>query len=339
MLKPYIKRAVEREDLSADEAQAAMSVVMCGEASPAQLAAWLIALRQKGETPHELEGFARAMREAMVTIDGIDGDAIDTCGTGGDGLGTFNVSTAAALLAAACGVTVAKHGNRAVSSTCGSADVLTALGFNIDPGVETATAALKSTGFAFLFAPRFHPAMKHAAGPRRDIGVRTVFNLLGPICNPARVERQVIGVYDRRWQMPLASALRDLGAKRVLIVSGPENADELLPLGPNTITELDRENIREYELLPEDAGVKTVALDAIRGTSPEGNAAIIRGIAAGTDDGCTETAVLNAGAALWVAGKCESIAEGVTLARTAIRDGQMTALIERAAAASYGKNT
>ncbi|GAB4313978.1 MAG: anthranilate phosphoribosyltransferase [Candidatus Zixiibacteriota bacterium] len=339
MFKQYIHRAVERSHLAPDEAREAMRIVLSGDASPAQLAAWLIALRQKGETVEELAGFARAMRDAMVRINGVPDHAVDTCGTGGDGLGTFNISTAAGLLAAAAGATVAKHGNRAVSSSCGSADVLTALGFNIDCAPEIAERALVQTGFAFLFAPRFHPAMKHAAAPRREIGVRTVFNLLGPICNPAVVKRQVIGVYDRAWQRPLAESLRDLGAERVLVVTGPDNADELLPTGANCVTELDRGDIREFELIPEDVGVRSTTLDQLLGTDAAGNAEIIRQVAAGRGGAAAEAVIMNAGAALWAAGKATSLADGCTMCRAAIAKGRMTELIETASAASRGEAT
>lgn len=334
MLKPYIRRAIDHSHLNAEEAQTAMDIVLGGEASPVQLAAWLVALRQKGETVEELAGFARAMRDAMVCIDGVPDHAVDTCGTGGDGLGTFNISTAAGLLAAAAGATVAKHGNRAVSSRCGSADVLAALGFEIDCGPAVAERMLHDVGFAFLFAPHFHPAMKHAAGPRRDIGIRTVFNLLGPICNPAIVKRQIIGVYDAHWQRPLVDALQDLGAKRVMVISGPGNADELLPTGLNRVIELDGEATREFELMPEDAGVRSVKLDELKGSTAEGNADIIRRIADGDDCGAAEAAIMNAGAALWAAEQASSITDGVALCRQAIANGTMKTLIESAADAS-----
>jgi len=336
MLKPFIKDAVEQRHLDARRAEEAMGIVMRGAATPAQIAAWLVALRQKGETAEEIIGFVRGMRGAMVSLEGAPDDTIDTCGTGGDGLSTFNISTAAALIVAACGVPVAKHGNRAVSSQCGSADVLAALGFEIDPGVEIARQALRQTNFAFLFAPGFHPAMKHAIGPRREIGVRTVFNLLGPLCNPARVRRQVVGVYDRRWLAPIASALGALGAQRALVVSGPGGADELLPCGENHFAEWDGWQVREFTMSPAEFGMTHFAIEELRGDSVEGNARIIRQIAAGADGPKTEVAVLNAGAALWVAGKAPSIREGMTVARAALKDGRVSRLIETAASASRG---
>lgn len=338
MLRPFIKHAIEHTHLDAARAEEAMGIVMRGDATPAQIAAWLVALRQKGETAEEITGFVRGMRGAMVALDDVPENTIDTCGTGGDGLSTFNISTAAALIVAACGVPVAKHGNRAVSSNCGSADVLAALGFNIDPGVEIAKQALRRTNFAFLFAPGFHPAMKHAIGPRREIGVRTVFNILGPLCNPARVKHQVIGVFDRRWLTPIAAALGSVGAKRVLVVSGPDGADELLPSGVNHFAEWDGRRVREFTMDATDFGATAIQIDALRGDSAEGNAAIIRQIASGSDGPKTEVALLNAGAALWVAGQADSIKHGISLARAAIKDGRVSRLITAAAAASRGED-
>lgn len=336
MLKPFIKSAVGRTHLNSSEAETAMEIVMRGEATPAQIAAWLVALRQKGETPEEIIGFARGMRAVMVSLHNVPDGTIDTCGTGGDGLSTFNISTAAALIVAACGVPVAKHGNRAVSSQCGSADVLAALGFQIDPGAEIVERALHETGFAFLFAPGFHPAMKHAIGPRREIGVRTVFNLLGPLCNPANVKRQIVGVYDRRWLVPLAEVLGALGAQRALVVSGPEGADELLPTGENYLAEWDGQQVRESVLQPADLGISPVSMSELGGQTPESNAGIIRDMAAGANGAKTETALLNAGAALWVAGRAASIRAGIAEARQAIKDGRFRRILKTAAAASHG---
>jgi anthranilate phosphoribosyltransferase len=338
MLKPFIKQAVERTDLDSERAEQAMGIVMRGEATPAQIAGWLVALRQKGETPGEIIGFARGMRAAMVNLPDVPDNAIDTCGTGGDGLSTFNISTAAALLVAACGVPVAKHGNRAVSSQCGSADVLTALGFEIGASAETAQRSLRQTNFAFLFAPNFHPAMKHATGPRREIGVRTVFNLLGPLCNPARVRRQVVGVYDRRLLEPIAAALGGLGAERALVVSGPGGADELLPCGENHFAEWDGQQVYTFTTHSVDFGLPPVSIEQLRGESADVNARIIREIAAGAVGPKTDAALLNAGAALWVGGEVPSIRDGIEMARNAIRDGRATRLIDAAVSASQGNS-
>lgn len=333
-LRPYIQAALKSEHLGTDEAREAMSHVMNGEATPAQIAAWLVALRLKPETVEELAGFAAAMRQAMVALPGAPDNAIDTCGTGGDGLGTFNISTAAALITAACGVPVAKHGNRAVSSQSGSADVLAALGFDIDPGIECVAAALRQTGFAFMFAPRFHPAMKHAAGPRREIGVRTVFNLLGPICNPARVKRQIVGVYDRSRTWEVAQVLSALGSERALVISGPDGADELLPTGDNLIVEWNGKELTERIVRPKDLDVTPCTVDDLRGGDAPSSAGIIRTIAEGVHGPTMDTALLNAGAALYVAGEVESIIDGVEVAHEAIHDGRMMDLLSRASEAS-----
>jgi anthranilate phosphoribosyltransferase len=333
-LRPFIQRALEAENLTAPEAREAMGHVMRGEATAAQIAAWLVAMRIKRETVAELSGFATAMREAMITLPGAPDDAIDTCGTGGDGLGTFNISTAAALITAACGVPVAKHGNRAVSSQSGSADVLSALGFEIDPGIERVSHALKQTGFAFMFAPRFHPAMMHAAVPRREIGVRTVFNMLGPLCNPAMVRRQIIGVFDRSRAREIAEVLAALGTEHALVISGPGGADELLPTGDNLIVEWDGKTISEKILTVQDFGVRHCSVDDLLGGDAQRSASIIRGIAEGAHGPKRETAVLNAAAALYVAGEVASIAEGVELAHAAIHDGRVLDLLQRAAEAT-----
>lgn len=333
-LKPYIHAALASEHLDRTRAGEAMRHVMQGDATPSQIAAWLIALRQKRETVEEIAGFATAMREAMVELPDAPVDAIDTCGTGGDGLNTFNISTAAALITAACGVAVAKHGNRAVSSQSGSADVLTALGFDIDPGVDRVALALRETGFAFMFAPRFHPAMKHAAGPRREIGARTVFNILGPLCNPARVRRQIVGIFDRSRLREYAEVLGALGAERALVVSGPEGADEILPSGENFIAEWDGARVTERSLRADELGIQQYGIDELRGGDAQTNALMIQKIASGENGARAETAILNAGAALYVAGKSESIAAGITLARKAIHSGRVLEVLQRAAAAT-----
>ncbi len=336
-LRPFIQAALKSEHLSTEEAREAMSHVMCGAATPSQIAAWLVALRLKPETVDELAGFAAAMREAMVSLPDAPDNAIDTCGTGGDGLGTFNISTAAALITAACGVPVAKHGNRAVSSQSGSADVLGALGFEIDPGVEQVASALRQTGFAFMFAPRFHPAMKHAAGPRREIGIRTVFNMLGPICNPAGVKRQMIGVYDRSRTWEVAQVLAALGSERALVISGPDGADELLPTGDNLIVEWNGKKLSERTLRLDDVNVKQCAVSDLQGGDSQTSARIIKSIAEGVHSPAMDTALLNAGAALYVAEEVESITDGIEMAHNAIHDGRVMDLLVRAAEASRPK--
>lgn len=333
-LKPFIHSALASEHLDSARASEAMGIVMRGEATSAQIAAWLVALRLKHETVDEIAGFVAAMRNEMIELPAVPPAAIDTCGTGGDGLGTFNISTAAALIIAACGVPVAKHGNRAVSSQSGSADVLTALGFEIDPGLTVVARAMQQTGFAFLFAPRFHPAMKHAAAPRREIGVRTVFNILGPLCNPAGVRRQIVGIFDRSRAREIAEVLGALGAERALVVSGPNGADELLPTGENFIAEWDGSQVIERLVLPEDLGVERCTVEGLQGGDAAANAKIIREIADGQDGPRANTAMLNAGAGLYIAGRAENIPEGVEFARQAILKGDVLKLLEKAAAAS-----
>ncbi|HUU47106.1 MAG TPA: anthranilate phosphoribosyltransferase [Acidobacteriota bacterium] len=334
MLKSFIRTALDGGSLHHEAAHEAMSIVMNGQATPSQVAAWLVALRMKGETIDEIVGFARAMRGAMRPLTDVPADAIDTCGTGGDELCTFNISTAAALVVAACSVPVAKHGNRAVSSQSGSADVLAALDFEIDPGPEVVSRALTETRFAFMFAPRFHPAMKHALAPRREIGVRTVFNILGPLCNPAGVKRQIVGVYDRAWMTPLAEVLGALGAERAMVVAGADGADELLPTGVNHVAEWDGTDVRTYTISAADAGLTECALDDLSGGEAAANADVIRRIAAGDTGPKTDTVLLNAAAALLVAGCVESLAAGVARAREAIATGDMADLLSRAVAAT-----
>lgn len=333
-LRPFIQSALAGENLTIEQAREAMGHVMRGDATPAQIAAWLVAMRIKRETVDELTGFATAMREAMVPLPDAPDDAIDTCGTGGDGLATFNISTAAALITAACGVPVAKHGNRAVSSQSGSADVLVALGFEIDPGVDAVSRALRQTGFAFMFAPRFHPAMKHAAAPRKEIGVRTVFNMLGPLCNPARVRRQIVGVFDRSRARDIAEVLAALGSEHALVISGANGADELLPTGENLIVEWDSKKFTEQSLSVDDLGIRSCTVDDLHGGDAQRSAAIIMAIAEGAHGPKRETAILNSAAALYVAGEAESITEGIELAHEAIHDGRVIDLLKRAAEAS-----
>jgi anthranilate phosphoribosyltransferase len=328
-LKPYIQAALSGKDLNERSAHEAMGHVMRGEATPAQIAAWLVALRLKRETLEEIVGFAESMRAAMVSLPDAPEGAIDTCGTGGDGLGTFNISTTAALIAASCGVPVAKHGNRSVSSPSGSADVLEALGLTTELDPAQASGTLTETGFVFLFAPRFHPAMRHAAAPRHEIAVRTVFNLLGPLCNPARVRRQIVGVYDRSRLMQIAEVLRALGAEKAMVISGPNGADELLPIGDNLIVEWDGSTFKEYTLRAESVGVPECVLDQVRGGNAQDNAEIIWQIADGHGGPKTETALLNAGAALYVARRAASIAEGVQIAREAVRSGRLAEFLRR----------
>jgi anthranilate phosphoribosyltransferase len=307
----------DQRDLSEDEAAAAMRDVFSGEATPAQLGAFLIALRLKGETVEEITGMARVMRDHSLRVD-VDGPLLDTCGTGGDDSGTFNVSTAAAFVAAGAGVRIAKHGNRAMTSGCGSADVLEALGAKIDLLPEQVAECINRTGFGFMFAQAFHPAMKHAAGPRRELGVRTVFNILGPLTNPAGAQHQLLGVARSEIAPKMAAALQRLGARHALVVHGDEGIDELSISGPSTVQELRDGNIREYSISPQDAGLPSAQAQAIKGGTPEQNAAVLLATLKGERGPIRDVVVLNASAALVAADAATDLAAGARLAEEAI---------------------
>ena len=327
MLKPYIALALNRKDLSADEAEAAMNIIMTGQATPAQIGAYLVALRMKGETVDEITGSARAMRGNAVQVTRAAGTVYDTCGTGGDGAGTFNISTAAAFVLAGTGRRVAKHGNRAASSLCGSADVLAALGLNLDLTPEQVGTAIDDIGIGFLFAPKFHPAMKHAIGPRKEIGQRTIFNLLGPLTNPAGADVQVIGVYDPALTEPLAHVLSELGSRAAFIIHGYGGTDELNACGPNRASHLKDGAVRTFELDPASLGFEPSELAGLRGGAPEVNAGMMREVLAGALDGAMRNAVvLNAAAA--IAAETGDLPGGVAEATAAVESGAALAKLE-----------
>jgi anthranilate phosphoribosyltransferase len=315
-------------DLSEEEAAAVMGEIMTGEATPAQIGAFLIALRMKGETVDEIAGMARVMRDHALRVE-VEGALVDTCGTGGDAQGTFNVSTAAAFVAAGAGARVAKHGNRAMSSACGSADVLEALGAKIDLPPKGVARCIREAGFGFMFAQAFHPAMKHVAGPRREIGVRTVFNVLGPLTNPAGAQAQLLGVARPELGPKMAAALQRLGSRRVLVVHGQEGLDELSLSGPSTIHEVQGDTIREYTVSPEEVGLTSAPLEAIRGGSAEENAAALRAVLNGEGGPLREIVLLNAAAALLVADLATDLPEGVRLAEQAIDSGAARQRLEQ----------
>ena len=306
--------------LSEDEAAAVMRDIMSGEATPAQVGAFLVALRLKGETVDEIVGMARVMREHSLAVDAPEA-VVDTCGTGGDASGTFNVSTAAAFVVAGAGARVAKHGNRAMTSACGSADVLEALGAKIDLGPEQVARCLREVGIGFMFAQAFHPAMKHVAGPRREIGVRTVFNVLGPLTNPAGAAHQLLGVARAELAPLLAEALGRLGARHALVVHGHGGLDELSLSGPSTVHELRDGALREYTVSPEDVGLSPAPNEAVRGGSPEENAAALRGVLDGKAGPLRDITLLNAAAALVAADLAGDLKDGVALAARAIDSG------------------
>ncbi len=318
MIRESLHKLIERKDLSHQEAYEAMSEIMSGNASEPLIASFLTALRLKGETIGEIAGCAQAMREKATKIVTKRENVIDTCGTGGDSLGTFNISTAAAIVASAAGAVVAKHGNRAISSRCGSADVLKALGVNIEVPKEKVEKCLDEIGIAFLFAPMMHGAMKFATPVRRELGIRTVFNILGPLTNPAGARRQVLGVFDSRLTEPLARVLLELGSERAMVVHGEGGLDEISTIGKTFISELKDGKVSSYEFHYSAVGFPSSSLRDVAGGDADFNADIVRDIVAGKKDQRRDIAVLNAGAALCVASLAETIHDGVKLAEDAI---------------------
>jgi len=330
-LKPIVARIAAGQNLSEAETERAFTVMMTGAATHAQMGGLLTGMRVRGETVDEIAGAARAMRAQMTAIDAPEG-AIDTCGTGGDGAGTYNVSTAAALVVAAAGVPVAKHGNRAQSSSTGAADVLEALGVKVDAGPERMAEALRETGTCFLLAPAHHGAMRHVAPVRKELGTRTIFNLLGPLSNPARVRRQVIGVFAREWVEPLAHVLRRLGHERAWVVHGLDGLDELSTTGPSLVAELKEGEVRTFEVTPEDAGLRRESLERLRGGDAEANARAIRAVLAGESGPLRDIVLMAAGAGLVVADRAADLREGVAQAAEAVDSGRARAVLERFAA-------
>jgi len=321
MFAELITKLLKRDDLTADEAASAMDVVMRGEAHPAQVAGMLIALAMKGERPAELVGLARTMRARGVPITAGE-VAVDTCGTGGDRAGTFNISTAAALVVAATGVQVVKHGNRSVSSHCGSADVLEALGVTVDAPPAIVQRAVDEAGIGFCFAPTFHPAMRHAAEARRALGVPSAFNLLGPLTNPARVPFQIVGVARPELTELMARALQQLGATRAWVVHGADGLDELSTTGYSKVSECHGDVVRTFYVHPSDVGLPKAAPGALTGGNAAHNAAIVRAVLGGEAGPARDVVLLNAGAALLVTGRAASLREGLAAAAAAIDSGR-----------------
>ena len=325
-VRAALAAVVEGRTLTMEEAHGAMGSVMDGEATPAQLAALLVALRMRGETIEELAGFARAMRDRVVPVDAPEG-TIDTCGTGGDRSGTFNISTAAALVVAAAGVPVAKHGNRAITSQSGSADVLEALGVRTDHDAASAGAALRDHGFAFLFAPTFHPAMKHAGPTRREIGVRTAFNLLGPLTNPAGARRQVVGVADPTVAPRLADVLRLLAVERAFVVHG-DGLDELPLDGSGVLYHASPDEVVRHEIDARKLGLAAAPTSALAGGDPATNARLLEAVLHGESGARRDVVLLNAGAALLAAGRVEQLEGGLELAALTIDAGLASQLLD-----------
>lgn len=327
-LKALMNRVATGKPLSATEMGDAFEALMSDEALPTQRAAFLMALRARGETISELTGAAQLLRSKMVPVTAPD-DAVDIVGTGGDGHGTYNVSTCAALVAAGAGLNVAKHGNRSVSSKSGASDVLQALGVKVDVGPEVVSRAIKDAGVGFMWAPMHHPAMKHWAPVRADLGVRTIFNMIGPICNPASVKRQIVGVFDRTWLEPMAHALKNIGVERACVVCGSDGMDELTTTGPSHVAELRDGEISQFDITPEEAGLARVSIDALKGGDAEVNATAIRDVLGGASNAFREIVLFNAGAALMVGGKAENVADGVTIAAKSIDNGAASAALQK----------
>ena len=337
MFTELLEKLVRHEDLTADEAAAAMREVMEGRAPAASLGALLVAMVMKGERPAELVGFARTMREHSVKLAAPAGEVFDTCGTGGDRSGTFNISSAAAIVVAACGVKVAKHGNRSVSSRCGSADVFEALGVNITATPAVVERTLHDANIAFFFAPTFHPSMKHAAQTRRELGLRTAFNLLGPLTNPAGATRQIVGVPRSELTQLLAQALLLLGSTRAWVVHGADGIDELSTTGYTKVSECRAGTVNTFYVHPADFGLAKANPADLKGGDAEENAAIVRAILDGRGGAPRDVVLLNAGAALFVAGRAESVRDGITRAGKAIDSGAAQATLAAMARGSQAE--
>ena len=322
-----IAKLVKCENLSEEEAASAFEVIMRGDATPSQIAGFVVALRIKGETVEEITGFAKTAR-AMATPIQVDGALLDTCGTGGDGLATFNISTLAAIVAAACGARVAKHGNRAASSLCGSADVLEQLGVKVDLAPEGVARCIDEAGIGFLFAPVFHPSFRYAGATRRELGVRTVFNVLGPLCNPAGAKYQALGVADAKLAGKMADVLARLGVERAIVFHAADGMDELSIASPSFVIEIDGKR-QEYELDPAELGLSQAPVESMRGGGPEENARLAREVLDGAKGPRRDVVLLNASAALRAAGIARDWKDGLGLAAKAIDSGQAGEVLQR----------
>ncbi len=321
-MKIIIEKLLGNQSLAQEESRDVMFKIMSGEYDDAQIAGFLIALRAKGERSAEIAGFAQAMRDKMTKIESVD-DAIDMCGTGGDASGTFNISTAASFVVAGAGVPVAKHGNRSMTSKSGSADVLTALGVDITLPPEKVSECIKTIGIGFMFAPSLHPAMKYAMGARKALGTRTVFNILGPLCNPAGVDRQLMGIFEGSLTDKVAKVLKKLGSKHAMVVHGYDGLDEISTTASTKISHLQENNtIESTAVSPADFGMVKASLEDLKGGEPDENAVIIKNILNNTDQGKkADIVILNAGAGIFVGGKSKTLKEGVEVARASIKSG------------------
>lgn len=328
-MQQAIKAVTEKRDLSAEEMSATMRLIMTGEATPAQVGGFLIGLRMKGETIDEIAAAAGVMRELASKVDVDKNNLVDTCGTGGDASGSFNISTASAIVVAAAGGKVAKHGNRSISSKSGSADVLETAGVNLEVSPELVAECVNEIGVGFMFAPLHHSAMKHAIGPRREMAVRTIFNVLGPLTNPAGAPNQVLGVFSKDLVEPLAHVLKRLGSQHVLVVHAEDGMDEISIASPTYIAELKNGDVRTYTIQPEDFGISRADLEKIRATDSAHSLEIIKSVFNNTDGPAKDIVCLNAGAAIYAAGLTASLAEGVKKAQQVIASGAVAEKLEQ----------
>lgn len=332
-LKPIIAKVATGATLSRDEAASAFDAVMSGEATPSQMGGLLMALRVRGETVDEITGAVSAMRAKMLRVTAPDG-AVDIVGTGGDGSGSVNVSTCASFIVAGAGIIVAKHGNRALSSRSGAADVLSSLGVKIDLSPDDVGRCIREAGIGFMFAPAHHPAMKNVNPSRVELATRTIFNLLGPLSNPAGVKRQMVGVFSRQWVQPLAQVLKNLGAELVWVVHGSDGLDEITLTGPTSVASLENGNIRTFEVSPEEAGLSPVAGEALKGGDATANAIALQGVLDGKPGAFRDVALLNAAAAMIVAGHAKTLKEGVAIGKEALDSGAAAARLKQLIAIS-----
>ncbi|NRP18943.1 Anthranilate phosphoribosyltransferase [Ensifer adhaerens] len=326
-LKPFVAKVAAGEALNREDARAAFEIIMSGAATPSQIGGFLMALRVRGETVDEIVGAVAAMRARMLPVDA-PANAVDIVGTGGDGAGTYNISTLASLIVAGAGVPVAKHGNRALSSKSGTADALSCLGVKLDIGPEAISRCIREAGVGFMFAQQHHSAMRHVGPTRVELGTRTIFNLLGPLSNPAGVKRQLVGVYAPQWVQPLAEVLRDLGSENVWVVHG-EGLDEITTTGTTQVAALENGKISTFNLTPDDFGLQTVTLDALKGGDGAHNAVALQAVLDGAENAYRDISLANAAASLMIAGKATNLGEGMTLARQSLASGGAKAALQR----------
>ena len=335
-LKPFIAKVAAGESLTLDEARQAFDILMSGEATPSQIGGFLIALRVRGETVAEISGAVTTMREKMLRVDA-PADAVDIVGTGGDGAGTYNISTLASIIVAGTGVPVAKHGNRALSSKSGTADALSALGVNLEIGPDRIARCIREAGIGFMFASMHHAAMRHVGPSRVELGTRTIFNILGPLSNPAGAKRQLLGVFDPKWLQPIAEVLRGLGSETVWVVHG-QGRDEITTTGVTQVCALEGGSIRSFELTPADFGVPQATLADLKGGDGIHNAKALRAVLGGAKNAYRDISLCNAAAALVVAGKAETLKDGMTIATNALESGNAAAALDRLVAVSNEKD-